>query len=557
MLSDSKLPVTFWAEAVNTTFHILNRVLTVKKHNKMWYLLLNNRKPNLNYLFPFGNPCTLLKTRDVLTKFSGKLIEGIFLGYVVNSRNKRVFNEESRQIEELFNIDCDNRTVPQDAKGPSWAFDCDALFRSFNISLAVSPVEAENLYQSCCNNDSIVEPRSVIPIMVTPAVDPHVASTSGTTQDSDSEDDEIIVDTGMMETCLNACFISQTEPKNVAEALDEDCWIEAIQEELAQFDKLHVWHLVDLPKGSRSIGTRWVFKCKRDDRGVVVHNNTRLVFQLDVKSAFLYGKVKEEVYVKQPPGFEDHKFPDKVFKLDKALYGLHQAPRAWYETLSVHLLENGFERGQIDSALFIRKAGGDILLIQKYEMSDTSALSTPIPVNHKLDSDSKGKEVDYRLYRGMIGSLMYLTVSRPDIMFAICLCLRFQSKPKESHLIAVKRIFRYLKGKPRLGLWYPNNSDFDFKAFTDSDYGGCGLDRKSTSGGCQFLGNRLVSWQCKKQTSVAISTCEAEYIAAASCCSQILWIQQQLRDYSLNFTETPMFIDNTSTMSITNNPMRH
>ncbi|KAI3821581.1 hypothetical protein L1987_09149 [Smallanthus sonchifolius] len=190
-------------------------------------------------------------------------------------------------------------------------------------------------------------------------------------------------------------------------------------------------------------------------------------------------------------------------------------------------------------------------------MNDSSTYGTPIPVNHGLHPDKDGKDVDYRLYHGMIGSLMYLTASRPDIMFVMCLCSRFQSQPKESHMIAMKRIFRYLKGKPQLGIWYSKQQSFDFKAYTDSDYGGCNLDKKSTSSGCQFLGDRLVSWQCKKQSTVSVSTCEAEYIAAASGCSQILWIQQQLRDYGLNFIGTPLFIDNNATMSITNNPVKH
>ncbi|KAI3744729.1 hypothetical protein L1987_57820 [Smallanthus sonchifolius] len=190
-------------------------------------------------------------------------------------------------------------------------------------------------------------------------------------------------------------------------------------------------------------------------------------------------------------------------------------------------------------------------------MEDCTPYDTPIPVNHKLNFDPEGKDVDCRLYKAMIGSLMNLTASRPDIMFAVCICSRFQAKPKESHLIAVKRIFWYLKEKQRLGLCYPHGSNFDFNAYTDSDFGGCCLDRKFTTGGCQFLGNRLVSWQCKKQTTVSISTCEAKYITAASCCSQILWIQQQFRDYGLNFTGTPMLIDNNATMSLTNNPVKH
>ncbi|GKA48677.1 putative ribonuclease H-like domain-containing protein, partial [Tanacetum coccineum] len=241
-----------------------------------------------------------------------------------------------------------------------------------------------------------------------------------------------------------------------------------------------------------------------------------IVYQMDVKSAFLY---------------------------EKALYGLHQAPRAWYETLSTYLLENGFRRGTIDKTLFIKKDRGDILLVQVYvddiifgstkkslcdefeqimhkRFQMSSMASTPIETNKALIKDEEAEDVDVHLYRSMIGSLMYLTASRPDIMFAVCACARFQVTPKISHLHAVKRIFRYLKGQPKLGLWYPRDSPFDLEAFSDSDYAGASLDRKSTTGGCQFLGKRLISWQCKKQTIVANSTTEAEYVAAANCCGQ-------------------------------------
>ncbi|GJZ00517.1 hypothetical protein Tco_0517946 [Tanacetum coccineum] len=157
----------------------------------------------------------------------------------------------------------------------------------------------------------------------------------------------------------------------------------------------------------------------------------------------------------------------------------------------------------------------------------------------------------------MIGSLMYLTASKPDIMFDVCTCARFQVTPKVSHLHAVKRIFRYLKGQPKLGLWYPKDSPFDLEAYTDSDYAGASLDRKSTTGGCQFLRSRLISWQCKKQTIVANSTTEAEYVAAASCCGQVLWIQNQMLDYGYNFMNTKIFINNESTICIVKNPVFH
>ncbi|GJV24211.1 putative ribonuclease H-like domain-containing protein [Tanacetum coccineum] len=323
------------------------------------------------------------------------------------------------------------------------------------------------------------------------------------------------------------------EPKKVIQALTYPGWIEAMQDELLQFKLKKFWTLVDLPHGKRAIGTKWVYRNKKDDREAIrlflayASFMGFIVYQMDVKSAFLYGTFEEEVCVCQPPGFEDSQFPDKVYKVEKALYGLHQAPRAWYETLSTYLLENGFRRGTIDKTLFIKKDKGDILLVQVYvddiifgstkkslcvefehmlhkrfQMSSIGELtffvglqiaSTLIETNKALLKDEEAEDVDVHLYRSMIGSLMYLTASRPDIMFAVCACARFQVTPKVSHLHAVKRIFRYLKAS---------------------------LDRKSTTGGCQFLGKRLISWQCKKQTIVANSTTEVEYVAAANCCGQ-------------------------------------
>ncbi|GJV14030.1 putative ribonuclease H-like domain-containing protein [Tanacetum coccineum] len=359
------------------------------------------------------------------------------------------------------------------------------------------------------------------------------------------------------QNCLFACFLSQVEPKKVIQALQDPSWIEAMQDELLQFKLQKVWTLVDLPNGKRPIGTKWVFRNKKDERGIVIKNKARLVAQgytqeegidydeMDVKSAFLYGKIEEEVYVCQPPGFEDPDFPDRVYKVEKALYGLHQAPRAWYETLSTYLLDNGFQRGKIDKTLFIRrdkvkqKNDGIFIsqdryvteILKKFGFTDVKTASTPMETQKLLLKDEDSEEVDVHLYRSMIGSLMYLTSLRPDIMFAVCACARYQVNLMISHLHAVKRIFRYLKGQPKLGLWYLKDSPFDLVAYTDSDYARASLDRKSTTGGCQFLGSRLISWQCKKQTVVANSTTEAEYGAASSCCGQVLWIQNQLLDY--------------------------
>ncbi|XP_071727158.1 secreted RxLR effector protein 161-like [Rutidosis leptorrhynchoides] len=175
----------------------------------------------------------------------------------------------------------------------------------------------------------------------------------------------------------------------------------------------------------------------------------------------------------------------------------------------------------------------------------------------KLNADLNGKSINSTKYRSMIGSLMYLTSIRPDIMFATCLCARYQSNPKESHYQAVKRIFRYLKGTVNLGLWYPKDTGFDLVAYSNADHGGCKLDRKSTSGSVQLLRNRLVSWSSKKQLCVSLSTAEAEYVAAASCCSQVLWMKTQLTDYGFNFDKIPIYCDSKSAIAISCNPVQH
>nr|GFA96288.1 uncharacterized mitochondrial protein AtMg00810-like [Tanacetum cinerariifolium] len=172
-------------------------------------------------------------------------------------------------------------------------------------------------------------------------------------------------------------------------------------------------------------------------------------------------------------------------------------------------------------------------ILRKFGLRDGKSASTLIDTEKPLLEDPDGEDVDVHSYRSMIGSLMYLTSSRPDIMFAVYACARFQVTPKASHVHAVKRIFKYLKGKPHLGLWYPKDSPFNLVAYSDSNYAGASVDRKSRTGGCQFLGCRLISWQCKKQIVVSTSSTEAEYVAAASCCAQVLWIQNQLLDYGL------------------------
>ncbi|GKE09762.1 putative ribonuclease H-like domain-containing protein [Tanacetum coccineum] len=230
---------------------------------------------------------------------------------------------------------------------------------------------------------------------------------------------------------------------------------------------------------------------------------------MDVKSAFLYGNIKEEVYVCQPLGFVDPEFLEKVYKVEKALYGLHQALRAWCETHSTYLLDNGFHMGQIDKTLFIKRLKGDILLVQVY-VNDIIFGST------KKSLCDEFEQITHNMFQmSSMGELTFF--------------LGLQVKQKEDGIFISQ----------------------------DNDYAGASLDRKSTIGGCQFLGSRLISWQCKKQTVVANLTTKAEYITASHCCGQVLWIQNQMLDYGFNFMQTKIYVNNKSAICVIKNPAYH
>ncbi|GJS18327.1 putative ribonuclease H-like domain-containing protein [Tanacetum coccineum] len=339
--------------------------------------------------------------------------------------------------------------------------------------------------------------------------------------------------------CLFAYFLSQEEPKKIAEALQDDSWVQAMQEELLQFKLQQVWVLVDLPHGMKVIGTKWVYRNKRDERGVVVRNKARLVAQ---------GYTQEE------------------------------APRAWYATLSTFLEKHGYKRGTIDKTLFIKRDKKDIMLVQVY-VDDIIFGST-----NKSWCDEFEALMKSRFQMSSMGELTFFLglqvkqnkggifisqdkyvaeiLKKFDLVNVKAAITPMETKvtPKTSHLNAVKRIFKYLKGKPNLGLWYPRESPFDLEAFSDSDYGGSNLDRKSTTGGCQFLGQRLISWQCKKQTIVATSTTEAEYVLTANCCGQYCDKHNQVGflrkpDESAGFAEIVDFLRGSNLRyALTSNP---
>nr|GEZ91273.1 hypothetical protein [Tanacetum cinerariifolium] len=293
------------------------------------------------------------------------------------------------------------------------------------------------------------------------------------------------------------------------------------------------------------------------------------VFQMDVKTAFLHGSLKEDVYVCQPEGFIDADHPSHVYKLKKALYGLKQAPRAWYIQLFSDLMKSRFEMSMIGEmtfflvlqvnqspcGIFINQSKYVLEIQNKYGMESYDLVGTPMEIKDKLDLDKNGTSVDATKYRSMIGALMYLTSSRPDIVHATCLCARYQAKPTKKHLKEVKRIFCYLWGTINTGLWYTKDSGFELTGFSDADYAGCKDTFKSTSGGAQLLGEKLVSWSSKKQDCMTISTTEAEYVSLSACYTQVLWMRTQLTDYGFYFNKIIIYCDSISATAIPCNPV--
>ncbi|GJU50962.1 retrovirus-related pol polyprotein from transposon TNT 1-94 [Tanacetum coccineum] len=292
------------------------------------------------------------------------------------------------------------------------------------------------------------------------------------------------------------------KPKNVNEALKDESWVVAMQEDLNQFVANDVWELVPLPISQSVIGTKWVFRNKLDENGIVSRNKARLVAQ-----------------------------------------GYNQ--------------QEGLQIKQMEDIIFFNQSKYIKEMLKKSGLEDSNPTKTQMSTEIKLTKDDEADFVDSSKYRGMIGSLLYLTASRPDIMFSICLCARIQENPKTTHLEVVKRIFRYIRGTSHLGLWYPKGTEIETRVYTDSDHAGDYVDRKSTSGVCTFTGCCLTSWFAKKQTALAISTTEAEYFSARKACQQALWMKQALIDYGICLDNIPIMCDNKGVIDLSKNPVQH
>ncbi|GJS98482.1 putative ribonuclease H-like domain-containing protein [Tanacetum coccineum] len=476
--------------------------------------------------------------RDHLGKFDGKADEGFFVGYSTNSKAFRVFNSRTRIIEENLHVKfsedtpnitgstkaCDDacKTRMETVPGkdhillPLWTQDppFSSSLKDF-LDAGLKPSgeeknkdtkepgkeggnpskEGERINQEKdASVNSINTINTVSPTVNTVGIKDNVVDENivyGCVDDpnmpeleeigifSDAEDDNSGADMNNLDTYFQNKARLVVQEYTQEERIDND----EVFDPVARIEAIRLFLAYDSFKDF-------------------------VVYQMYVKSAFIYVKIEKEVYVCQPPGL----------KTQTSLTEYTKYKRHFMDCIK--LLELGLQVKQKEDGIFISQNKYMNEILNKFGFSDVKTASTPMETHKILLKDIDGEDVDEHLYRSMIGSLMYLTSSRPNIMFTVCACARFQVNHKISHLHAVKRIFRYLKGQPKLGLWYPKDSPFDLVAYTGSDYARASLDRKSTTGGCQFLGCRLILWQCKKQTVVPNSINKAEYIAASNCYGQ-------------------------------------
>nr|GEX17900.1 ribonuclease H-like domain-containing protein [Tanacetum cinerariifolium] len=578
-----------------------SRVLITSPHNKTPYALLTGNIPFVNHFKPFGCHVTILNTSDYLGKFDGKANEGCIVGYSVSNKAYKVYNVPNKRVEETMNLRFLEDKLNVQGLGHEWYFDIDYLTDTLGykhvqanqsartqgaITNSVdttgdkvddSPLNsADEIYQkelarlkgqeqkATSDAESLGLSNTVVSIDDVPVPSSRTNASffddKPTTRfpcpsdlgnhdplpgifSSSSYDDEFGVALNNVASIVEVSPVATTRINTI----HPQSLIMGDPTSAVQTRSKNVWVLIDLPEGKYAIGTKWILKNKRDAREIIVRNKARLVaqghrqeegidydevfapdakieairlllafsfymgfmvYQMDVRSAFLYGRIDEEVYVTQPKGFVDPQHPKKVYKVQQRPNGIF-----------------------INQDKYVQE------ILNKFDLGSVKTTTTPYEVPKPKSKNESNSPVNVHLYRSMIGSLMYLTASRPDIMFTVSACSRNQVTPTTSNLEAVKKIFMYLKGQPKLGLWYPRESPLVLEAYSDSDYAGANKDRKSTTGRCQFLGMMLISWQCKKQTIMATSSTEAEYVAAANCCVSTLHCDQQPAQ-NLNPTST-------------------
>lgn len=656
LLIETNVPKTFWPEAVNWTFYVLNRCPTSSVKDMTPEEAWSGVKPSVDHFRVFGCIAHAHVPDARRTKLEDKSRSCVLFGVSKESKGYRLYDPVSKQI--VISRD----VIFEEEKTWNW----DASYEE-QIQLHLEWGDEEHSSEEE-ENEETEGSEEIVPT----SRNLDVPETSHAREirnrrapvwmadyfTGDGLNDE---DVQAHLALITGSDLPSSDPISFDEAVQDGKWRQAMDSEMSSIKKNGTWFLTDLPKGAKRIGVKWVYKTKLNELGEVEKHKARLVakgyaqehgvdyeevyapvarmdtvrmilalaaqrgwtvFQLDVKSAFLHGELIEDVYVEQPRGYEMKNQEEKVYKLSKALYGLKQAPRAWFSRIESYFKKEGFEKDESEQTLFtkINKQGKRLIIslyvddliytgddevmmrefkdsmmkefdmsdlgkmryflgievvqfdggifisqkkyvmemLKKFGMEDSNSVQNPIIPGFKISKDENGVEVNGSFYKQLVGSMMYLTATRPDIMYAVSLLSRYMSTPTELHLSAAKRVLRYLQGTIGFGILYQKGGNKELVGFTDSDYAGCVEDRKSTSGYAFILSGAAVAWSSRKQPIVTLSTTEAEFVAAAACTCHLVWMKRVLKKIGYNGSESPViFCDNSSTIKLSRNPVMH
>ncbi|KAI5319433.1 hypothetical protein L3X38_039141 [Prunus dulcis] len=611
-MHEKKIPLKFWAEAVNTVVYLQNRSPTSALDNSTPFEKFSGRKPGVKHLKIFGSLCYIHIPSQRRHKLEETGENGVFVGYGICEKGYRVLNLRTQKIELSRSVIFDEKamwdwesneavqveaTIPWDDSKGSMTFEFDS--------------EASNSPQSV---QSPLRTQAVSDLQATMNLVPPVSpvSTSETYDHTPRK-------WKSLDEVYAQCKMSIIEPENFTEAIKDEAWKKAMTEEMLMIEKNSTWELVDRPSNKPIVGVK--LDTIRTLIALAAQKGWKL-WQLDVKSAFLNGVLEDEVYVDQPDDFVVEEVEDKMYRLRKALYGLKQAPRAWYREIDTYLIHYGFHRSSSEATLYVRnKEGIGVLIVSiyvddivytgsstrmmeefktemmcKYEMSDLGLLhrflgmgitqtkgsifihqkkyaftlldkfglkdcksvSTPLVATDKLQREDGSEAADESLYRKIVESLLYLTATRPDIMFSASLLARFMHSPSKLHYGAAKRVLRYIQGTIDYGIEYVTRKSAFLVGYCDSDWSGSKEDMKSTYGYAFSFGSGAFSWASVKQHSVALSTAEAEHVSVAEATSQPIWLTFVLEDFGEEqTTATTVFCDNTSAIAMSKNSVFH
>ncbi|WJX60656.1 hypothetical protein P8452_45840 [Trifolium repens] len=658
MVKQKQLPRRFWGEAVSTAVYILNRSPTNRLVDKVPEEVWSKVKPSVSHLKVFGSLCYKHIPDVKRKKLDDKSEAMILVGYH-RTGAYRLYNpitdkvEISRDVKVIENDNWDWKQKSASKKAYEVDLDDDsaqnnepATFVNENHGTGLD----EDMHTSSDGDDKTLPTRPQRNIQMPRRL-----------ADCEIAPDNVVNNEGEI---VHYAMLADTEPLDVKAALKSKVWKEAMNEELRSIEKNKTWDLCNLPSDKKAIDVKWVYKAKQNPEGKIIKYKARLVakgflqrqgldydevfspvarhetirlvialacsrrwplFHLDVKSAFLNGPLEEDVYVKQPPGFELKGKEDKVLKLHKALYGLKQAPRAWNKRIDNFLVMQGFRKCSVEYGVYVKKSDDKHMLIiclyvddllvtgsslieiknfksqmqsefemtdlgkltyflgmelletsrgiilhqakydkeilRKFEMIDCNSSVTPADTKGKIENDDTSEAVDSTMFRQLVGSLRYLCQSRPDISYAVGYISRFMSKPLKSHFLAAKRILRYINGTVHYGVLFPyssNRETLELVGFSDADWCGDKIERKSTSGYLFKFQGAPVSWCSKKQSVIALSSCEAEYVAGSLASCQANWLQSLLSEMGIIEDITVVLnLDNKSAINLAKNPISH